>query len=378
MVAALRICGDPTVRAAWASAGTSSASGGEASSPYVTAAPMRSVPAARSSVQVRSSGTRLTHDDRLVTDDVPVGLVHLDHQVGAPGEHDGVGAVAEHGHGVVHRARDHHRHPLHCTNCQTTAPGSPLGERADLQPLHARLRRRVRRVQPGQGVAQDVHHRQVAHPLAVGRHDVPRGVGGRRAGERLAVGAACTPATARGRRGRRGGTSSARRVSRCGPGSVPVAPRATGGGRSSRSPCPRRPTAARSGGCGRTACATPRRAPAPSRAPPARPRSATRLKTPIWPLAGVWACTRHSGSWASSSSLGARNEVTLTPAGLMPVSTSRSTPSLPPASIACSTTRSARVRSANSTFCSSATSSRTSTKRRFASRLCQPKVSSGS
>ena len=32
MVAALRICGDPTVRAAWASAGRSDASGSDSSS----------------------------------------------------------------------------------------------------------------------------------------------------------------------------------------------------------------------------------------------------------------------------------------------------------------------------------------------------------
>ena len=49
-----------------------------------------------------------------------------------------------------------------------------------------------------------------------------------------------------------------------------------------------------------------------------------------------------------------RRTMTRTPAGLSPVNTSRSTPSLPPASIAWSTTRTDRVPSANSIFCSSA------------------------
>ena len=60
MVAALRICGEPTVRAACASAGTSAASGGRSSSAYVTAAPRRNVPAAGSWTQPRSSGSRRT------------------------------------------------------------------------------------------------------------------------------------------------------------------------------------------------------------------------------------------------------------------------------------------------------------------------------
>ena len=138
MVAALRICGDPTVRAAWPSAGTSSASGG-AGELGVGDAGADAQRAGGAVERPRPQlGDAVDDDHRLVTDDVPVGLVDLDHQVGATGEHDRVRAVAEHGHGVVHRARDHHGHPLHCTNCQTTAPGSRLGERTDLQPVQAR------------------------------------------------------------------------------------------------------------------------------------------------------------------------------------------------------------------------------------------------
>ena len=51
--AALRICGEPTVRAAYASAGASSATGPRSSSVYVTAAPITSVsPATRTAAQL--------------------------------------------------------------------------------------------------------------------------------------------------------------------------------------------------------------------------------------------------------------------------------------------------------------------------------------
>ena len=62
------------------------------------------------SVQARSSGTRLTDDHREIVADPAVGLVDLDHQVGAAGEHERVRMVAQRTDGVGNGSRDEHRH----------------------------------------------------------------------------------------------------------------------------------------------------------------------------------------------------------------------------------------------------------------------------
>src|SRR3954462_7256533 len=78
---------------------------------------------------------------------------------------------------------------------------------------------------------------------------------------------------------------------------------------------------------------------------------------PMKPCGGTAAWMRQRKSCASSSRVGCLNDVTRTPCGFTPVKTCLTVPSLPPASIACRTTSSARRDSAYSRSCSGASSS---------------------
>ena len=61
-------------------------------------------------IHVRSSGTRPTATTVSSPGEAAVGLVDLDHQVGAAGQHERVGVVGERGEGVVQGPRGQHAH----------------------------------------------------------------------------------------------------------------------------------------------------------------------------------------------------------------------------------------------------------------------------
>ena len=100
MVPALRICGDPTVRAACASAGASSATGPRLEL-GVGRRPRRSRSASPSTRTPASSGDPPDRDHR-----APSGrraVVDLDHQVGAARQHGASGSAASAASAVVER-----------------------------------------------------------------------------------------------------------------------------------------------------------------------------------------------------------------------------------------------------------------------------------
>ena len=98
-VPALRICGDPTVRAAWASAGTIDASGPVQHLAVRDRGADRDRAVPRSCRHDRSSAIRFTTTTTADRASVPV--VDLDHQVGAAGEHGRRRVAGQMRHGVV-------------------------------------------------------------------------------------------------------------------------------------------------------------------------------------------------------------------------------------------------------------------------------------
>ena len=110
IVAALRICGEPTVRAAWASAGSRVASGvgfelgvGD-TGPEADGAGGGVV---RPAPQLRDP---VDGDDRVAVGDTVASLVHLDHEVGPAGQDEGVGMLGQRGDGRVERPGNQHAH----------------------------------------------------------------------------------------------------------------------------------------------------------------------------------------------------------------------------------------------------------------------------
>ena len=104
----LRICGEPSVRAACARPGSWPDSS-DMSRAYGTPAPSRTAPSRRS--QSSSSGTPVRSISRLGP---AVTAVHLDHHVGAAGDCHGVGVAGAQVEGVGQRSRtfdDRHAMP---------------------------------------------------------------------------------------------------------------------------------------------------------------------------------------------------------------------------------------------------------------------------
>ncbi len=110
---ALRICGDPTVRDASASAGSSVASGSSINSSYVTPAPIVTVRAAGIDRPRPELGDTVDGDDdrcRGTRGDAAVALVDLDQGVGPAGEHHRAGVRGDGVDRLEQRERDDDRH----------------------------------------------------------------------------------------------------------------------------------------------------------------------------------------------------------------------------------------------------------------------------
>ena len=139
-----------------------------------------------------------------------------------------------------HRARLDRRPPLsprHHRPGLAPTPARPVHapprERGQLttEPVELRIGRWELRVERPHRLDQHRRHRDVAHPLVVGGHDVPRRPLGRRLGDRPLVGRLVVVPAARTVEVALSGTSTASRGRRAAPGAARAAPPARYGGR---------------------------------------------------------------------------------------------------------------------------------------------------
>ena len=138
--------GDPTVRAASASAGTQLAQRLVLDLAPRDAGAERAACSRRGRTSTtRSSGTRLRRDHgRAVIGprEAAVPLVDLDHQIGAAGEQRRAGMRGDAGERLVERRRDEHGHVEDCTKRQPSTHESPVvTARADGATLPSRTTR---------------------------------------------------------------------------------------------------------------------------------------------------------------------------------------------------------------------------------------------
>ncbi len=196
IVPRLRICGEPTVRDASASAGSASASSPLIASVYVSPAPSRSVPFSRD--QPRSSATSF----RLRSDLGPRAIeVERDHHVGS--------------------ALDRER--VRVLGLQPSASSSERGREdvhADVLPLLANVRnpeRRRRAEPPLREAGRDEHQHDDRHHVREGVEELGRHVAPREPGARTGAPTALRRDTRRRDRARRARTRRSRGRSRSSP-----------------------------------------------------------------------------------------------------------------------------------------------------------------